>query len=604
MKFLGSYPVAGRRGGRRAAARGRQGVARRGGVGRRAARARSATTDARDRPQAAARRARVPRAASSASACATGLIDEVLAADDDAPRAACQRSRSCARARTRRRRRSARPRPTSGRRRSRPRPRSRRSSPRSEPALAEARGDGARARAPGAEPGRRVGARRRRGRRRGRARRSATTDRRARARPRRVRRGDRASSTPSTAAEASGSRFAYLMREAVLLELALVQWVMGTARRARASRRSCRRCSCASTRWRRPGFFPTDRAQVYDVDDGELFLVGTSEVPLSALHRGEIARRRRAAAPLRRLSRRASGARRAPTARTPAASSACTSSTRSRCSRTAHPTSRGTSTSASSRSRSRSSAGSGCPYRVVNIAAGDLGAAGGEEVRHRGVAAVGGPVPRAHVVLELPRLLGPPARHARAGRRRHRARAHAQRHRVRDQPHARVPVRALPGGRRRSPSPTCCGRSPAFRPWKREAEGTMSLGPNDRCWCGSEHEVQEVPPPARRAGEAGHGRARSVRCPTTSTGRRTSRTAGNPPTRNERLVKPPEHRRRDAQGRARRRRGARRRRRRDRTRGHDRRARRGRARGVHRARRLPEPARLPTRASRSRCAPR
>src|SRR5439155_851397 len=36
------------------------------------------------------------------------------------------------------------------------------------------------------------------------------------------------------------------------------------------------------------GFFPTDRNQVYEVDGGELFLVGTSEVPLSALHRGEI----------------------------------------------------------------------------------------------------------------------------------------------------------------------------------------------------------------------------------------------------------------------------------------------------------------------------
>jgi seryl-tRNA synthetase len=35
------------------------------------------------------------------------------------------------------------------------------------------------------------------------------------------------------------------------------------------------------------GFFPTDKAQVYDVDDGELYLVGTSEVPLSALHRGD-----------------------------------------------------------------------------------------------------------------------------------------------------------------------------------------------------------------------------------------------------------------------------------------------------------------------------
>jgi seryl-tRNA synthetase len=36
------------------------------------------------------------------------------------------------------------------------------------------------------------------------------------------------------------------------------------------------------------GFFPTDRAQVYEVDGGELFLVGTSEIPLAGLHRGEI----------------------------------------------------------------------------------------------------------------------------------------------------------------------------------------------------------------------------------------------------------------------------------------------------------------------------
>jgi seryl-tRNA synthetase len=36
------------------------------------------------------------------------------------------------------------------------------------------------------------------------------------------------------------------------------------------------------------GFFPTDRSQVYEVDEDELFLVGTSEVPLSAIRRGEI----------------------------------------------------------------------------------------------------------------------------------------------------------------------------------------------------------------------------------------------------------------------------------------------------------------------------
>src|SRR5207248_7047349 len=35
------------------------------------------------------------------------------------------------------------------------------------------------------------------------------------------------------------------------------------------------------------GFFPTDRSQVYEVDGGELFLVGTSEVPLAGTHLGE-----------------------------------------------------------------------------------------------------------------------------------------------------------------------------------------------------------------------------------------------------------------------------------------------------------------------------
>jgi seryl-tRNA synthetase len=88
------------------------------------------------------------------------------------------------------------------------------------------------------------------------------------------------------AAEASGSRFAYIMGEAALLELALVNYAMAivvehgftpvvtpTLVRERTMEEA--------------GFFPTDRAQVYDVDDGELFLVGTSEVPLSALHRGD-----------------------------------------------------------------------------------------------------------------------------------------------------------------------------------------------------------------------------------------------------------------------------------------------------------------------------
>src|SRR5436309_5216167 len=76
------------------------------------------------------------------------------------------------------------------------------------------------------------------------------------------------------------------MREAALLELALVSYSIETITRhgfvpvvtpALVRERTMEEA----------GFFPTDRAQVYDVDGGELFLVGTSEVPLSALHRGD-----------------------------------------------------------------------------------------------------------------------------------------------------------------------------------------------------------------------------------------------------------------------------------------------------------------------------
>ena len=49
------------------------------------------------------------------------------------------------------------------------------------------------------------------------------------------------------------------------------------------------------------------------------------------------------------------------------------------------------------------------PYRVVNIAVDDLGASACQEVRHRGVAAGAGALPRAHLVLQHHRLPGPAA---------------------------------------------------------------------------------------------------------------------------------------------------------------------------------------------------
>jgi seryl-tRNA synthetase len=89
------------------------------------------------------------------------------------------------------------------------------------------------------------------------------------------------------AVEASGSRFAYLMREGALLELALVQWVMSRVV-AEGFTPVVPPVLVREHAMEEAGFFPTDRAQVYEVDRGELFLVGTSEIPLSALHRGEI----------------------------------------------------------------------------------------------------------------------------------------------------------------------------------------------------------------------------------------------------------------------------------------------------------------------------
>ena len=62
------------------------------------------------------------------------------------------------------------------------------------------------------------------------------------------------------------------------------------------------------------------------------------------------------------------------------------------------------------------------PYRVIDVAAGDLGQQRGPQVRLRGVGAVAGPVPRGHLDVELHDVPGPAAEHPlprrrRAGRR-------------------------------------------------------------------------------------------------------------------------------------------------------------------------------------------
>lgn len=88
-------------------------------------------------------------------------------------------------------------------------------------------------------------------------------------------------------AEVGGSRFAYLLGEAVLLEFALVQWVFGLLV-AEGFTPVVPPVLVREHVMEEAGFFPTDRNQVYDLPEDELFLVGTSEVPLSALHREEL----------------------------------------------------------------------------------------------------------------------------------------------------------------------------------------------------------------------------------------------------------------------------------------------------------------------------
>ena len=88
-------------------------------------------------------------------------------------------------------------------------------------------------------------------------------------------------------ARVSGSRFAYVKGDLVLLELALVRFaldlVRGEGHEPVVPPVLVREEALVGT-----GFLPGDRDQIYEVPKDELFLVGTSEVPLAALHADEI----------------------------------------------------------------------------------------------------------------------------------------------------------------------------------------------------------------------------------------------------------------------------------------------------------------------------
>jgi seryl-tRNA synthetase len=141
----------------------------------------------------------------------------------------------------------------------------------------------------------------------------------------------------------SGSRFIYRIGDLALLELALYRYAL-----ARVAEKGhipilppvlVREEAMYGT-----GFFPTDAVNIYGVERDDLYLVGTSEVPVAAFHAQEILEE----LPLRYVAYSTCFRRQAQQARTRAECFVSTSSTRSRCSSTAHPRPRLMSTNASS----------------------------------------------------------------------------------------------------------------------------------------------------------------------------------------------------------------------------------------------------------------
>ena len=89
------------------------------------------------------------------------------------------------------------------------------------------------------------------------------------------------------AAKVSGSRFAYRLGDVALLELALYRFSLDRLG-SRGFTPVLPPVLVREEAMYGTGFFPTEAVNIYAVERDELFLVGTSEVPLAAMHGGEI----------------------------------------------------------------------------------------------------------------------------------------------------------------------------------------------------------------------------------------------------------------------------------------------------------------------------
>jgi seryl-tRNA synthetase len=89
------------------------------------------------------------------------------------------------------------------------------------------------------------------------------------------------------ASKVSGARFVYLLGPAVLLQWAIVRYCLD-ALVAKGFTPVIPPVLVREEAMFGTGFLPTDEAQLYVTRDDDLYLVGTSEVSLAALHQGEI----------------------------------------------------------------------------------------------------------------------------------------------------------------------------------------------------------------------------------------------------------------------------------------------------------------------------
>jgi seryl-tRNA synthetase len=90
-----------------------------------------------------------------------------------------------------------------------------------------------------------------------------------------------------SAAKLSGSRFAYLKGDLVMLELALVRFALETAR-GEGHEPVVPPVLVRGEALEGTGYFPEARDQIYEIEKDDLFLTGTSEVALAGLHADQI----------------------------------------------------------------------------------------------------------------------------------------------------------------------------------------------------------------------------------------------------------------------------------------------------------------------------